>query len=220
MYCNPCSITEHLQTTTEKSTYLCTATPDLTEQLHTTEKMIHLSNATPDVPEQLHTQRKWFACVLKPLIWLKNIPVQHLISQRTCVLPSPGMTKEHPNTTPEKCVYLCVAFPWYDWRTSQCNTWEVSVPVCCLPPFPRCHCRSMSASRRPSRRSLHLGWQTNWWRQESLKETDQKTAFSPRGAFTWRRWIVEGACVLFFPCFSSYWSAQFSRFVPFHPEVH
>ena len=111
------------------------------------------------------------------------------------------MTKEHPNTTPEKCVYLCVAFPWYDWRTSQCNTWEVSVPVCCLPPFPRGHYRSMSASRRPSRRSLHLGWQTNWWRQESLKETDQKKTFSPRGAFTWRRWIVESACVLFFPVF-------------------
>ena len=134
MYCNPCSITEHLQTTTEKKTYLCTPTPDLTEQLHTTEKIIHLYIATPNLAEK------------------------------------------HPGTTPEKSTYLCVSFPWYDWRTSQYNTWDVSVPVYCLPLFPRSHCRSVSASRWPSRRSLHLGWQTNWWRQDSLKETDQKKA--------------------------------------------
>ena len=78
--------------------------------------------------------------------------------------------------TTEKMIHLCIAPPWYDWRTSQYNTSEVSVPVCCLPLFPRSHCRSVSASRWPSRRSLHLGWQTNWWRQDSLKETDQKKA--------------------------------------------
>ena len=45
-----------------------------------------------------------------PLVWLKNIPIQHLRSVCTCVLPSPGMTEEHPSATPEKSAYLCVAF--------------------------------------------------------------------------------------------------------------
>ena len=116
-------------------------------------------------------------------------------------IATPDLTEKHPGTTPEKSAYLCVAFPWYDWRTSQYNTWEVSVPVCCLPLFPRGHCRSVSASRWPSRWSLHLGWQTNWWRQESLKETDQKKAFSSRGAFTWRRRIVERLAYYSFPVF-------------------
>ena len=133
---------------------------------------------------------------------------------------NPDLTEKHPGTTPEKSAYLCVAFPWYDWRTSQYNTWEVSVPVCCLPLFPRGHCRSVSASRWPSRWSLHLGWQTNWWRQESLKETDQKKAIFIKRCFHLKKTNRRKACVLFFHCFSSYWWVHFYRFIPFHPEVH
>jgi len=33
-------------------------------------------------------KRKRLTCLLQPLIWLKNIPVQHLRSERTCVFPS------------------------------------------------------------------------------------------------------------------------------------
>ena len=142
VYCNPssiiCIVTEQLHTT-EKTTYLSIATPDLTEQIHTTEKTTYLFIAIPDMSEQLHTVEK--------TIYL-------------CIA-TPNMTEKHPSTTPEKWAYLCVPFPWYDWRTSQYNTREVSVPVCCLPLFPRGHCRSVSASRWPSRWSLHSGWQTN-----------------------------------------------------------
>ena len=225
VYCNPWS--GWTISYTEKMIHLCIATLHLTEQLDTTEKMIHLCIATPDMTEE-HTSttpeksaylfvappwydwrtsqyNTWEVSVpvyCLPLVWLKNIPVQHLRSRRTCVLPSAGMTEEHPSTILEKWAYLCVAFPWYDWRTSQYNTSEVSVPVYCLPLFPRGHCRSVSASRWPSRWSLHLGWQTNWWRQESLKDTDQKKAIFIKRCFHMKKTNRQKRlCIILSLCF-------------------
>ena len=111
------------------------------EEHHTTpDKLIYLWHYNPSydgmsqdyaTPEKLTFWCISFSTTIRVLwVWLKNTTVKHLKSAYLCI---PNMTAQHPSTTPEKSAYLCVALPWHDCTTSQYNTWEVSVPVCCPP---------------------------------------------------------------------------------------
>ena len=92
---------------------------------------------------------------------------------------NPDLTEKHPGTTPEKSAYLCVAF--------HCSHGAIAG-----------QCQRLVD--RPGGHSTWGGKQTDGARSHWKKHT-RRRPFSSRGAFTWRRRIVERLAYYSFPVF-------------------